>query len=93
MRRFQTPPAFILAQYVMALVMIGAATGALFLVRFNLNTATIALLYLLPVGLATALWGLGPAIAAALGAFLAFNYFFLPPTFTFAVHQPQDLLA
>ena len=92
MRRLQIPPAFILAQYIMALVMISVMTGALFLVQANLSSATIALLYLLPVGLATALWGLGPAIAAALAAFLAFNYFFLSPTYTFAVHQPQDLL-
>jgi hypothetical protein len=62
------------------------------LVVGRLNTPIVALLYLLPVGLATSLGGLSLGILASLLAFLAFNYFFIPPYYTLAVHQTEDLI-
>ena len=53
---------------------------------------SIALLYLIPLGLITAFWGLGPGITSALITFLAFNYFFIQPYYTFAVHRPTDVV-
>jgi two-component system, OmpR family, sensor histidine kinase KdpD len=70
-----------------------AATVMLFALREVISPASVALLYLLPVGLSTFLWGLGPGILAAFASFLAFNYFFIPPYYTLFVHQTQDLLA
>lgn len=52
----------------------------------------VALLYLLPVGLAASTWGLGAGIIAATAAFLAFNYFFIQPLYTLTVHSPGDIL-
>jgi two-component system sensor histidine kinase KdpD len=69
------------------------ATAVLYALRNDLSTPTVALLYLLPVGLSTTLWGLGPGIVASQCAFLAFNYFFIPPQLTFFVHHTQDVLA
>lgn len=60
--------------------------------RDILDTTLIALLFVLPVGLSTAFWGLGPGIASGLAAFLAFNYLFIRPYRTFAVHRPLDLV-
>jgi two-component system sensor histidine kinase KdpD len=77
----------------LALLTTAVTTGVLFLLRDDLSDSIVALLYLLPVVLSTALWGLGSGVAAALGSFLAFNYFFIPPYYTFAVHQTQDVLA
>ncbi|MBI3165839.1 MAG: DUF4118 domain-containing protein, partial [Chloroflexi bacterium] len=57
-----------------------------------LDTPLIALLFLLPVGINTAFWGLGPGIMTALSAFLGFNYFFILPYYTFTVHQSSDLI-
>src|SRR3990170_2469174 len=68
-------------------------TGLLFVLRGSISSAVVALLYLLPVGMSTFLWGLGSGILAAIVAFLAFNYFFIPPYYNLAVHQTQDLLA
>jgi two-component system sensor histidine kinase KdpD len=82
-----------LAPYLLAFLTTALAMGLIYLVRGSLNPSIVALLFLLPVGLCTFLWGLGPGICAALAAFLAFNYFFLQPYFTFLVHQTQDLLA
>jgi two-component system sensor histidine kinase KdpD len=74
-------------------MIVALITGAFFLAGIQNNTPIVALLYLLPVSFSTANWGLGPGIAAALSAFFAFNYFFISPTFTLTVHQPQDVLA
>ena len=81
-----------LVQYLLALLATALTTALLIVVQDNLSTPIIALLYLLPVVLGTSLGGLGPGIASALLAFLSFNFFFIPPLYTFAVHQPPDVL-
>jgi two-component system sensor histidine kinase KdpD len=78
-------------EYLLALIlMVGVALG-FSLLRDMLDVTLLALLLLIPVGFITARWGLGPGITAALTAFLAFNYLFIPPYFTFFVHHPGDL--
>ncbi|MCC6189858.1 MAG: DUF4118 domain-containing protein [Anaerolineales bacterium] len=72
--------------------LIALTTLALRLAQGQLNTPIVALLYLLPVGLGASLGGLSLGSLAALLAFLAFNYFFVSPYYTLAVHQTQDLL-
>jgi two-component system, OmpR family, sensor histidine kinase KdpD len=58
----------------------------------RLSSSTVALVFLLPVGLSTSLVGLGPGILSAVCAFFAINYFFIPPYYTLQVHQAQDIL-
>ena len=77
----------------LALLVIGATTEILYALRNTLSGSTIALLFLIPVGLSATLWGLAPAIIAALSAFLALNFFFTQPQFTLAVAHREDLLA
>jgi two-component system sensor histidine kinase KdpD len=72
---------------------VAAATAVLLLLRSFLSNQVIALLYLLPVMLSATRWGLLPALTASLLSFFAFNFFFLFPTFTFAVANPEELLA
>src|SRR5512139_3186920 len=67
-------------------------TLVLITLREGISPTIISLLYLLPVGLAAALWGIGPAAVAALLSFLALNYYFIPPYYSLTVHQTQDLL-
>ncbi len=57
-----------------------------------LDIQIIALLYLMPVMLATVLWGLTPGVLAGFTAFLVFNYFYIQPYRTFNVHKTQDLI-
>ncbi|HET7010561.1 MAG TPA: ATP-binding protein [Anaerolineales bacterium] len=78
--------------YAGAIGLIGLTTAGFFAIRQALDTPLIALLYLLPVGLSAALWGLGPGVAAALFAFLAFNFGFIEPYYTMTVHRPSDLV-
>ena len=83
----------ITSHYLLSLLLVALTTGILYVLRSSINPAVVALLYLLPVGISTSLWGLGPGILAALAAFLAFNYFFIEPYYSLFVHQTQDILA
>ena len=78
--------------YLLAFALIAFITAIFFFLRDALDTTLIALLYLIPLGLITAFWGLGPGITSALTTFLTFNYFFIPPYYTLAVHRPTDLV-
>lgn len=78
--------------YLIAFGLIAFVTAMFFVLRDALDTTLIALLYLIPLGLITALWGLGPGITSALVTFLTFNYFFIQPYYTFVVHRPTDVV-
>jgi two-component system sensor histidine kinase KdpD len=79
-------------KYFLAIGLIALVTGILFILRDVLDTTLVALLYLIPLGVITAWWGLGPGIMSALITFLTFNYFFIEPYYTFTVHRPPDVM-
>lgn len=81
-----------LGKYLLAGVLITSTTAVFVGLQDELNTTLIALLYLLPLGMITALWGFGPGITSALITFLIFNYFFIEPYYTLSVHQPADVV-
>lgn len=80
------------SRYLLAWGSIALITVILFALREALDTALVALLYLIPLGLITAFWGLAPGITSAFLTFLTFNYFFIKPYYTFAVHRPTDVV-
>ncbi|MCX5806585.1 MAG: DUF4118 domain-containing protein [Proteobacteria bacterium] len=51
----------------------------------------IVLLYLLPVLISAVRWGRGPSFLSSFMGVLTFNFFFVPPIFTFAVGNMQHL--
>jgi two-component system sensor histidine kinase KdpD len=55
------------------------------------DLVNIVLLYLLPVLVSAVRWGRGPSIVSSLLGVLTFNFFFVPPIFTFAVGSIQHL--
>lgn len=77
----------------LALLVTALTTLVLFFLREDLNTSTVALLYLIPVLVSTSLRGLWTGVFSAFAAFLAYNYFFLQPYYTFIVHETQDIVA
>jgi two-component system sensor histidine kinase KdpD len=79
--------------FLWTLCAVAVTTAVLLVLRSSLSNQVIALLYLLPVMLSATRWGLLPALTASLTSFFAFNFFFLFPTFTFAVGNPEELLA
>jgi two-component system sensor histidine kinase KdpD len=60
-------------------------------VPVNATTAALLLL-LLVLGTATR-WGLKQGIVASVAAMLVFNFFFLPPVYTFTISDPQNWIA
>jgi two-component system sensor histidine kinase KdpD len=71
-----------------------AATTALLLIigRDTLGVAVVALLLLVPVGWSTTRWGAAGGLAAALTAGLAFDFFFIPPYYTFNIGSLEGWL-
>jgi two-component system sensor histidine kinase KdpD len=74
------------------LASLAAATLALFAVRSQLGEAHVALVFLLVVLGASAAGGRPLGITIAFVAFLAFDWFFLPPYNTLLVRNPFDWL-
>jgi two-component system sensor histidine kinase KdpD len=85
-------PPLILARYASALA------GVLVITFFyqhthRFNSTTVAFTYLLAILGVSTIWGLGVAVFMSLAATLAYNYYFLPPTGTFTVADPQNWFA
>jgi two-component system sensor histidine kinase KdpD len=59
----------------------------------GLGLATDMLLFLTCTVGAALLGGLRPALASAIGGSLLINYYFTPPTHTFTIEQPENMLA
>jgi two-component system, OmpR family, sensor histidine kinase KdpD len=60
---------------------------------FNRNPTTVGFVFLLAILVVSAAWGLRCAIFMAALATLLYNYFFLPPLFTFNITDPQNWIA
>jgi len=79
--------------YELALLGIATATALLWVVQPVLSLGSVYLVYLVIVVVVAATRGWGPSLLAAVLAFLAANFFFIPPVFTFTIAAPQDILA
>src|SRR5512139_2161498 len=70
-----------------------ATTAAFLLIgRPVLGEGVIALLYLVPIGWSTTRWGQLAGMCAAVAAFLTFNFFFIPPFYTFQIGSVEGWL-
>jgi len=82
-----------LAHYMLSAVMVGSTAGLMLLIgREQLGEAVIALLFLVPVGWIASRWGQGPGVFAAVLAALAFDFFFIPPFYTFVIARLEGWL-
>ena len=54
--------------------------------------ANIVLVFVLAVAVIAALWGRGPAVFASFLSVACFNFFFVPPRFSFSVDNAEYLL-
>ncbi|MCA1899492.1 MAG: DUF4118 domain-containing protein [Chloroflexi bacterium] len=78
--------------YLFSALLIALTTLFFFALRDFLDTTLVALLYLIPIGVITTTSGFTPGIISAVFSFFAFNYFFIKPYYTLAVHRPLDLV-
>jgi len=72
--------------------LLAVTTVGVYLVQEGAGVADASILYLLAVALVAYLRGSWAAVATAIGAFLSYNFLFLPPRFTFQVADPQHIL-
>ncbi len=79
--------------YVLAVLAIALSTALFLPGRGDFAKGQWALLYLLLVVLVAGASGAGPAVLAAVLAFFAWDFFFLPPYHTLTVHDPKDWLS
>lgn len=79
--------------YIVAVVVIAAATAVLKIFDAHVNPITVALAFLLIVLFVAAAWGSKPAVLAALVGGICFNFFFLPPVGTFHIADPENWIA
>lgn len=81
-----------IVQFAAALAIIAGITGFYYKV-LAVNATTVALTFLLAILVLSTLWGMTVSLPMSVVAMLAFNYFFLPPTGTFTVADPQNWVA
>ncbi|WP_088189439.1 sensor histidine kinase KdpD [Desulfosporosinus sp. FKA] len=76
-----------IAPYLMSIAMMTALTFVVAPIESFLGPVNILMLYLLPVLLIAARWGKFPAVITAGIGVMIFDYFFVPPLYTFGVYD------
>lgn len=71
---------------------VAVATGLALMLDQSFERADLGVVYLSAVLGAGVLYGLRPALAAATAAFLAYNFLFLEPRYSFSIGSPTDIL-
>src|SRR5215467_9254125 len=59
----------------------------------RINATTVGFAYLITILMIAASWGLAESILASVVATFCLNYFFLPPVGTWAISEPENLVA
>ncbi len=80
------------SDYLWATLMVTAVTAFGTGLSAFLNLGNLALLYLLPVMVAASLFGLRAGIFTGILSSIAYNFFFLPPTGTLTINNPENVI-
>lgn len=78
--------------YAGAIAMVAVSTLIGLWIAPRWGTSAVDMIYLPAVLAAAALWGLGPALLAGMGAGLAYNFFFTEPVHTFRMNRVADVV-
>jgi two-component system, OmpR family, sensor histidine kinase KdpD len=78
---------------VVSLAGLGALLALLLPFRAHLSIAIPALVFVVPALVGVVIGGILPGVVGALGGFLVYDYFFLPPYNTLTVRSPQNWIA
>ena len=79
-------------EYAKAVILVGLTTAVCFLLRPRLQTTDVAMLYLLVVVAVAARYRPGAALVASVLGIAAFDFVFVPPYYTFNVHNAAYFL-
>jgi len=72
---------------------VAVALGIGLLIKQFIAVQSISLVFLTAVLAAAIAWGLWPSMFVAVLSMLAYNFFFLPPLYTFTIADPENVLA
>ena len=79
--------------YVVSLAAVAAALGVGELIQPLLGVENVDLVFLTAVVAVAVRYGLWPSLLATVASSLCYNFFFLPPTYTFTIADPTNLAA
>jgi len=87
------PASFELGAYGVSAAMVAAALGIGLLLQQWLSVANVSLAFLTAILGSAVAYGLWPALFACFVSVLAYNFFFLPPLYTFSIADPENMVA
>jgi two-component system sensor histidine kinase KdpD len=79
--------------YVVSLLGVAVALGAALVAQPLLGIENVDLVFLVPVVAIAARYGLAPSLVTGIAASLCYNFFFLPPLYTFTIGHPTNVAA
>lgn len=79
--------------YLVSGLMVGVAVGISYLIDSIVALPNLSLVFLTAVLFSAMRYGLWPSIMASLLSVAAYNFFFLPPLYTFTIADPANVLA
>jgi two-component system sensor histidine kinase KdpD len=85
--------AFDLGRYIVALMVVGVALGVSEAIQPWLGIENVDLVFLTAVVGVALRYGLLPSLLASVAASLCYNFFFLPPIYTFTITDPTNVVA
>lgn len=87
--RFQLPR---LSAWGVSVLSVALALGIAMLLRQALGVTSVALVLLMGVLASAVVYGLAASLMASLLSVLAYNFFFLPPLYTFTISDPENVV-
>jgi K+-sensing histidine kinase KdpD len=82
-----------LFRYGVAGLALAGAAGLLLVYRAHANLTTVSLVFVVVVTAAAMIFGSGPALCNSVLGLLILNYFFIPPTYTWSIRDPENWIA
>lgn len=82
-----------LPPYLISLGLVAASVPVAAVLQQALDITNVSLVLLTAILLGAMRYGTGPSLVACLAASLAYNFFFLPPLYTFTIADPENIVA
>jgi len=92
-RTAQGTPPFDVGSYLVALAAVVVALGVSAVINWRLGAENVDLVFLTAIVGIAARYGLWPSLFASVVASLCYNFFFLPPIYTFTITDPVNIAA
>ena len=86
-------PMSVIAQYTITVVLVALAAFFAFIASQVVPASGLTLIFVLPVVIASAVFGWGPSLAAIVASLFVFDFFFTEPYFSLRINDPGEIWA